>query len=510
MRNILTEEEYLRKVQEIHEGRITVLGEFKNSSTKVLVKCNVCGHKWEVAPYNTLKGNGCRKCRDRKRAKPYDKFIQEFKEIHGGNIKILSEYIDMSTPIRLQCQIDGYTWTTTPNCLIRKKATGCDECYRRRTRRTHEEFLNEVKRVHGDKITALGKYINNQTKVRLLCNGCHHEWESFHRNLIGGKQGCPECGRHNRKRKLRENYLKKVYEKFGDKIEILGEYVNNSTHILTKCHGHDVTWEVTPSTLLKSHGCSKCRSQAIRYSHEEYVQIMSKLHPNIEVLGEYINSLTKVELRCKKCGHEWATAPNSSVGKKRGCPKCAIKSLDRTHEEYVETMKEMHPNIEVLGNYVNTTVKVELRCKVCQHEWASAPANSITGSKTGCPACKESRLEKETRKVLVSHGYKLESQYSFDDLLGYYAVPLKFDFLLVDEGEVILIECQGIQHEQPVDFKGEGEEKARERFERQLEYDKMKRDYCNENGYKLIEVWHNEDVLESLQRQGLCIKKPLI
>ena len=119
-------------------------------------------------------------------------------------------------------------------------------------------------------------------------------------------------------------------------------------------------------------------------------------------------------------------------------------------------------------------------------------------------------MEKETRKVLVSHGYKLESQYSFDDLLGYYAVPLKFDFLLVDEGEVILIECQGIQHEQPVDFRGEGEEKARERFERQLEYDKMKRDYCNENGYKLIEVWHNEDVLESLQRQGLCIKKPLV
>ena len=29
MRNILTEEEYLRKVQEIHEGRITVLENLK-------------------------------------------------------------------------------------------------------------------------------------------------------------------------------------------------------------------------------------------------------------------------------------------------------------------------------------------------------------------------------------------------------------------------------------------------------------------------------------------------
>ena len=72
---------------------------------------------------------------------------------------------------------------------------------------------------------------------------------------------------------------------------------------------------------------------------------------------------------------------NSSIGKKRGCPKCAIRSLDRTHEEYVALMKEIHPTIEVLGEYVNTTVKVELKCKVCNHTWSAAPANSITGSK---------------------------------------------------------------------------------------------------------------------------------
>ena len=79
----------------------------------------------------------------------------------------------------------------------------------------------------------------------------------------------------------------------------------------------------------------------------------------------------------------------------------------------------------------------------------------------------------------------------------------------MQDGEVVLIECQGIQHREPTDFRGEGREKAEERFQRQLKYDEMKRRYCEEKGYKLIEVWYDEDILTSLQSQGLCKEKPL-
>ena len=61
----LTEEEYLKQVETIHKGKIKVLGKFKNAKTKVLVKCNVCDYEWEVEPYSTLKGRGCRKCRQK-------------------------------------------------------------------------------------------------------------------------------------------------------------------------------------------------------------------------------------------------------------------------------------------------------------------------------------------------------------------------------------------------------------------------------------------------------------
>lgn len=504
----LTEEEYLKQVEVIHKGKIKVLGKFKGSTTKVLVKCNICGHEWEVTPYNTLKGIGCRKCVDRSRARTYDDFIREFREIHGDNIEILTEYQGMSSRLKLRCTIDGHIWETTANCLIGKKHTGCDECYRRRTRRTHEEYIREMKEIHGDSIEVLGKYYNNATKVPLKCNICGHEWTSVYRNSVTLGYGCKNCG-YKRRMKFHEKYINDIKNKFGDKIEILGKYINNRTPILTKCHEHDITWEAKPTDLLKSHGCRQCTTKAIRRSHEEYVEIMNELHPDIEVLGKYEGSLVKVDLSCKVCNHKWSTMPNSSIGKKRGCPKCAIRSLDRTHEEYVALMKEIHPTIEVLGEYVNTTVKVELKCKVCNHTWSAAPANSITGSKTGCPACKESHLEKETRRILIDYGYEFESQFYFDDLVGYFNVPLKFDFITMQDENVVLIECQGVQHREPTDFRGEGREKAEERFQRQLKYDDMKRRYCEEKGYKLIEVWYDEDILTSLQTQGICKEKPL-
>ena len=229
----LTEEEYLKQVETIHEGKIKVLGRFENIKTKVLVKCNVCNHEWEVAPYNTLKGTGCRKCADRNNARSYDDFIKEFREIHGDHIEILSEYKDMSSRLKLRCVIDDHIWETTPNSLTGKKPTGCSECYRRRTRRTHEEYIRDMKEVHGDSIEVLGEYLTCRTKVPLKCNTCGYEWESTYRSSVTLGHGCKSCGRKKR-RKSQENYVSEVKDRFGDRIEILGDYINNNTPILNQ------------------------------------------------------------------------------------------------------------------------------------------------------------------------------------------------------------------------------------------------------------------------------------
>ena len=88
------------------------------------------------------------------------------------------------------------------------------------------------------------------------------------------------------------------------------------------------------------------------------------------------------------------------------------------------------------------------------------------------------------------HKIKYEIQYGFPDLVG--GLPLKFDFAIFDKNDklIALIEYQGEQHFEIVDFFG-GEKK----FERQQMNDERKRSYCKNKGIPLIEIpyWENID-----------------
>ena len=52
----------------------------------------------------------------------------------------------------------------------------------------------------------------------------------------------------------------------------------------------------------------------------------------------------------------------------------------KTHEEYVNQVKSINPNIEVLGTYVNNHTKILHKCTLDDYEWYTLPANILKGS----------------------------------------------------------------------------------------------------------------------------------
>ena len=44
------------------ERNIEIIGDYKNNSTKVKVRCKRCFYEWEVRPYSLLAGRGCPRC----------------------------------------------------------------------------------------------------------------------------------------------------------------------------------------------------------------------------------------------------------------------------------------------------------------------------------------------------------------------------------------------------------------------------------------------------------------
>lgn len=70
-----------------------------------------------------------------------------------------------------------------------------------------------------------------------------------------------------------------------------------------------------------------------------------------------------------------------------------------THDEHVAAIAKVNPNIEILGEIINTSAKVLCKCKICHHEWEATPRNL---KRYGCPRCaKRGFLSKDIGKLYI-------------------------------------------------------------------------------------------------------------
>lgn len=65
---------------------------------------------------------------------------------------------------------------------------------------------------------------------------------------------------------------------------------------------------------------------SIRKSHEQYVKEVSDININIEVVGQYVNNVTKITHRCLIDEHEWLSCPRDILSG-CGCPVCGKKVI---------------------------------------------------------------------------------------------------------------------------------------------------------------------------------------
>ena len=97
--------------------------------------------------------------------------------------------------------------------------------------------------------------------------------------------------------------------------------------------------------------------------------------------------------------------------------------------------------------------------------------------------------EVKIKKVL--NEIKIDYEYSTTHEVRSEKELLRWDFV-INGDEPLFIEYDGKQHFEPVKFGGISQEKASEAFRKQKKYDKLKDDYCNDNGYLLLRIPYTE------------------
>lgn len=265
-------------------------------------------------------------------------------------------------------------------------------------------------------------------------------------------------------------------------IEVLGIYKNSRTKIKFKCNTCSTIWEAIPNSILRAKiGCPVCSKNS--YTPSMYRdKIRKDTNGEYEVLGEYKNSETKISFKHIKCGNVFYTTPSVfKYGAK--CPECNIKMSQKEFEEKVKEIKG--DEYEVLGKYKGANKKVLIRHNKCGYRW-KIRANNLTSNDQECPLCQRYRLSNGVEKIinfLEKHGIKYETEYTFKKCRN--INPLPFDIALFNEDNEVdyLIEYDGIQHFEPVEHFG-----GNENFKNTKYRDKIKNKFCEKNNIKLIRI----------------------
>lgn len=386
-----TNEQFLLELKGVNPNTIP-LESYSRANEKILVECCVCGNQWKSTPNNLLHGRGCKKCATKDvhdlQRKGNEKFINELSVV-DPTINVLDEYTGGDSKILVECKVCGNQWSPQAKSLLR--GNGCPKCGLARRvikqTKTNESFLEEIKNINPN-IIVIGKYVNSNTKIKVKCVICGHEWEAFPNNLLRD-HGCAECAKNTiaeKKACSPEEFSLKL-QTINPNILQLETYSKGRNHLKVCCSICGYKWSPVAQSLLSGRGCPKCaqiiKANKLKRSHSSFVEDVIKINPKIEILGKYVSSEKSVRTKCSICGYEWEPKPSVLLSG-GGCPKCA-GNLKKSQEQVICEIEKVNPNIKVIGNYINAQTKLTVKCQICGNVWEALTGNLRRGE--GCPAC---------------------------------------------------------------------------------------------------------------------------
>jgi len=184
---------------------------------------------------------------------------------------------------------------------------------------TNVLFISKCEEIHGKTYDySLVNYINNHTKVKIICKEHGVFYQQPRHHLLGS--GCKKCYvPHNKL--ITADFIEQVSKIHNNKYDYsLVKYINSHSKIKIICLEHGI-FEQRPYEHIQNRGCPICANN-IRKTHKEFINEVNNKIPHIKILGKYINRKTKILVNNIKCNHDpWLVTPTNLLSG-CGCPIC--------------------------------------------------------------------------------------------------------------------------------------------------------------------------------------------
>lgn len=186
-------------------------------------------------------------------------FIEKAKSFYGNKYDYSKvNYVNNKTKVCIICPIHGEFFVTPSNHISKHNHCGCPKCCGKY--KTTESFINEAKKIHGDKYDySKVEYKKWNEKVEIICPIHGNFFQTPNDHLNG--RGCKQCGKDKLRKKFartKEDFINLANNVHNNKYDYSKvEYVNCKTPVKIICPIHGEFLQI-PDSHIQGKGCIQC------------------------------------------------------------------------------------------------------------------------------------------------------------------------------------------------------------------------------------------------------------
>lgn len=397
---------------------------------------------------------------------------------NGYRCEIVSTEYDYDN-IQLRCECGNIYNVNISNLLIKRQDT-CPHCGSIRATHVRENHTKYDDFMRDNNLKIIGRY-----------DGCKKSayWKSYNTNYIyfgtlynaiRSNESCDDYfkqGLFDERNKFALYNIKNFIKINNLDVEVM-QFNGAKKNIILKCPKCHKQFSTSFYYFVtkKVNQCEECsRKHLSKLDINKFC-----IDNNLQLKGEYINQHTSVLFKNQMGYYIYTTTEryNNGICNSTIFHMCNPKIIDNI-KYYIKINKL--PCKLLSTEYIGYNNKLKFQCK-CGQIYYSSLHDLMYNNHICCNNCRKaihSKMERDTARILKELNIDFISQYAYEDCK--YKNTLKYDFYLPQYNTCI--ECQGIQHFEPVDYFG-GEEK----FKTQQLRDKVKFDYCQSNNINIIYI----------------------
>ena len=285
-----------------------------------------------------------------------DKIKKDWAEQNGVNLIYITDYNKIKEQILINLKSNK---TYDVKKVLRQVELNEDEWNQEKW----NSYLKRLNHTHKGRLDfSKSSWTMGKLKIGYICN-IHGERTSYlHALLIG--HGCNRCAGHETNL---EEIIVRSREKFGNKFDFSESVFRGTTaEMKLRCAIHGIINLTPENHFLLSKGCKHCSEKADDYSPMNFLRKAKDKFGNrfdYTELG-YVDTATKVTIRCVKHDHIFSTLPykhtRSITG---GCKFCVLERIKETRGKKIKVEGTEYQSIKDAAEFYglkSATVRARL------------------------------------------------------------------------------------------------------------------------------------------------------